>query len=568
MISGRAGVPFWARAARLVAAAGTLVVAGLGALSPEAASAAPVSTSETLSVNLPDLLNGCDPVGSSLSPGANQVLSLVLPSAYTSSERGTVAQANSFLVQAEVQGLSPLVVDYTIKKSAHWADGVPIGRSDFIATWKRGASGSGPAAAQYQLIRSITAPKGGADVVVTFKRPTSSWQALFSPLLPAQASAASYATCASPTPTVDLSGGPYVIIQSSPTMVVMVRNPGWWGTVPAFDTVSVIAGQPASPTPFDSSTTLGVDEASWLTPETLSGISSSPGTSGSLALSNRLVSIDYATARPNPVPLLIRQGLSHLLDRRAIISSTVGTLDPTISPATSLLLTQGQPNYQADANTPALNASPTTPTTAPKRQLSSDPLSLASRSLKKAGYRLVGGQWMNDKGRALSVSLAAPLDDRWALEAADQVKHQLSGHGIEVRLVLASSSPQVASWLRSGRTQMGVIVRPSDPFLAHSASWYSTARKVPNSPLWGGFSDKSVNAMVSQASAAMNAVTATSIYQKVDGRLWTLQPSLPIFTEPSLLVWTTSIDGISQNAYPPGTLSELPTWKVRTPSVR
>jgi ABC-type transport system substrate-binding protein len=112
---------------------------------------------------------------------------------------------------------------------------------------------------------------------------------------------------------------------------------------------------------------------------------------------------------------------------------------------------------------------------------------------------------------------------------------------------------------------MGVIVRPVDPFLAHSTSWFASIPGSPRSPLWSGFSDKTVIQLARQASMQMNAATAATTYQQIDQRLWLVLPSYPIFVEPTLAVWTTSIDGLTQNPYPPGTLASLPTWKVIAP---
>ena len=84
-----------------------VVGAALATSTAGASSSTIAPATSPLAISLPQLLLGCDPVGRSIPASTVQVLSLVLPSAYMSSEHGTVAQADSFLVQAEVQDLYP-----------------------------------------------------------------------------------------------------------------------------------------------------------------------------------------------------------------------------------------------------------------------------------------------------------------------------------------------------------------------------------------------------------------------------------------------------------------------------
>ena len=528
-----------------------------------------------LSVRLPQQLLGCDPVGRSVPSSTRQILSLVLPTAYVASSKGTIQQADSFLVQAEVQNLTPLVVDYQIKPAAHWADGKPISKKDFVASWRDGSSGTGPAAAQYRMIASITSPKDPLDVVVRFKGPLNSWQALFSPLIPATVSEQALRSCTTPSPTLDLAAGPYVILQATAEQLTLVRNPTWWGTSSTFDPVTVTTSRIIDAQDFPPAGPFGYAQLNWLSAGSLSAVTSSPASSSKLDYSDRLVFLDFATRRASTVPVVLRRGLASLINRTSLVDAVVGNTDGAVSPATSYLYSQGQPNYPSVAQIPKVLTTPTTTTLPPSTDAASTPettlapppiVSAGSAALLgRAGYHRSKGRWLDRSGHQLVVSLAVPTDDRWAITAAKNVVNQLSAAGASVKVVDASGSFETAKLLRSGQVQLGLVVRTTGPLTAQSASWFSLTPGPPASNVWSGFSTTGTNTLATTASQNMNSSTAALSYGQLDRALWNEIPSLPLFTEPYLLAWSSDVVGVTSNPYPPGSLASLPTWQVAEP---
>ena len=75
---------------------------------------------------------------------------------------------------------------------------------------------------------------------------------------------------------------------------------------------------------------------------------------------------------------------------------------------------------------------------------------------------------------------------------------------------------------------------------------------------WSGFDDPKVDALFSQAAAGPRPRRApSSIYQQIDQALWTAMPTLPLFAEPTMLVWSSSLSGVGDD---PGGLG--PLWNV------
>ena len=522
-----------------------------------------------LYVTLNRPLVGCDPVGAQVPDATMQVLSLVLPTATVTTQRGTITQANSFLERAEVHGLAPLTVVFTIKKQATWSDGTPISKADFVATWKAGAAGMGPSYLQYRLIKSITGAEGSRDVTVVFSRPNSAWQSLFSPLLPARASEQVRTSCTSPTPLVDLSAGPYVIVESTEDHVTLTRNPGWWGTASIFDPV-VISGGHTLASPPASGVPMLLSQDTWFDASTLSSATSNPGASSTLDLSNRLLSMDFATTGANKVNPELRLGLAGLLDRKAVAAATTDEVAPQVDPATSHLISQGLPNYPSAASVPELNQNSTTTT-----QLSPDPgastttttvdptkgFAAAEAHLVKAGYSKRSGQWTSMNGTPLRLAMGIPTDDRWAMQVAFALILQYGLQGVSVTAVPTRGSFEVAQGLQHSQWQVGLIARTTGAFPAQAAQWFTNGKGAPGSPLWSGFNDATTNSMALSASQQLNAQDALAQYEAIDARLWALMPSLPLLTEPLALVWSSNMDGVGPDPYPPGTLWWITTWK-------
>ena len=534
-----------------------LPVVGLGAV-PASAAGDPAS----LTAVLPGPLSGCDPVGSSVSPASAQILSLVLPRATAAAPSGAIAAADSVFVQAEVTNLNPLSVDYELRKGATWSDGTRVGLADFVATAARGAKGSSPAAPQYRLVKTIRAGVNRHHIDVVFKRPTSAWQSLFSPLMAASTPTGALRACTSPSAAADLSAGPYVIATSSAKQVVLVRNPHWRGRTPAAAWITVRGSLRQGGGVGSLAHGPVVVERSWMTSNTLAALSSAASLSSQVDLSNRLLSVNFRTGGGVTASVMVRQAIAHFINRQDLVAQGPQTLDPKVAVAGSNLLSQGQPGYTGPPARSLSSVTTTSSTTTTIPGTKPTGADLARSYLKRGGWHRSGQAWEDRRGRRLVLRLVVPSDDLWAVEASREVSEQLAKAHIPSSIVSAPSSAAAAMDLRSGRSDLGIFARPTDPFIAHSAAWFSVPADGPASALWAGYRDKVVDGLVAKASAVMNPVNALPVYQQVGRRLWVMMPTLPLYTEPFVTAWTSQISGVLDNPYDPGTLAGAPSWTV------
>ena len=145
--------------------------------------------------SLPSQFNPWTPEGST--PVTAMVMQQVWPQPFVVNPQMQPVLANdtsgipgSGLLTAEVVGVNPQTVVYSIAPKAAWSDGVPISATDFRYYWLHQlALGSRLPAlvplAGYQDIASIVGSNGGKTMTVTFKQPYADWQGLFTDLVPA-----------------------------------------------------------------------------------------------------------------------------------------------------------------------------------------------------------------------------------------------------------------------------------------------------------------------------------------------------------------------------------------------
>ena len=67
------------------------------------------------------------------------------------------------------------------------------------------------------------------------------------------------------------------------------------------------------------------------------------------------------------------------------------------------------------------------------------------------------------------------------------------------------------------------------------------------------------------ASRQLNPDTADTIYQEADTQLWDEMVSLPLYPEPSALVWSRTIGGVTPTPLGTSVLWYAQQWAVRQP---
>ncbi|KUN85217.1 ABC transporter family substrate-binding protein [Streptomyces griseoruber] len=165
-----------------------------------------------------------------------RVAQAVLPSMYRIDANGRARRNPDYLESAKVVDTEPKqVVLYKLNQQAVWSDGREIGAADFAAQW-RALSGKDSAYwtarnAGYDRIEKIERGDDDLEVRVTFARPYSDWQSLFSPLYPKDVMGTPTSFNDGARRTLKVTAGPFLVkkVDRKKAQVRLTRNPRWWG---------------------------------------------------------------------------------------------------------------------------------------------------------------------------------------------------------------------------------------------------------------------------------------------------------------------------------------------------
>jgi peptide/nickel transport system substrate-binding protein len=544
-------------------------------------------TGGTISFGTSEGPTGCNPHTPTGDSAATQlILAAVLPSPFIVDSSGDVAPNPNLILQSELVSTKPETIVYTLNPQAVWSDGVPITAKDFIYAWQQ-QKADAPAdpdsvatVAGYRDIASVKGSNKGRTVTVVFHTLFADWQMLFSDLMPAhvQQTVGWNPRCPSVSSAIDLSGGPFEITSVSAQTIGLAVNPKWWGTAPNVRGITVhIASSSAQLTQWTQSGFVQVAMPDAITPGYLSQVTSLPGEQSSVDLSNTFLQLEMATGPGSLLPTDVRQAIALSVDRQALVTQRVNWVLPDEQVATSHIEVQGQPEYHGPpaSDTPSTVPTSTTTSTTTIGQGGSvnfptTPVPAQAGALMEAAdfFRTGAGQWQSVLGTPLTLRLAVDEGDSWAAATAPQLQSQLQAAGYLVSLVPETSAAASGAALSSDGADLALIPRTSTPYLSQALAWYTTLLGAPGqdgSQDWSNYNDATFNQLVTTASQQLNPNTAATDYDTSDTQLWTDMVALPLFSEPSALVWSRAVGGVTPTPMSDSLLWYAQDWAIRAP---
>ena len=524
-----------------------------------------VVTSSRLTLGATGGFPRCLPVGLPMSNSASLLANLLLPSPFSLRSDGSL-QPNLDLLQdgrAEVVKTKPFTVVYAINPKARWSTKAAIRAGDFVAAWRVRAISSRPEFAPYRQISSVTTAHHGLLATVTFAQPYADWRALFSQLIPkAMEPVPGQTACIRVQAGFTPSGTAWELSSTNASSVSLGRAPHWWGSEQAFSTVSLL-NAPNATVLADWANRHVVDVASVADPDanTISAASAARGVTRRLALSSRLLDLEFQSTSGPTQNKVLRRGLIAALDRQQVTTQLFGQASLQYTPAASHLFAPNVSAYPSNLYQSPVEALASTPASSSSKASSSSRANLqrAAKLLRKAGYHIQGDIWEDAMGMPLHLTLATS-NERVALQAALALVSQFKAFGIAVTLQSCRTSEQAGRNLRAGKVDLALVFRPISPLATLSADWYSTATGASGKLDYSGFNDPEVNALFLEASQELNPVVAQEEYQQIDDLLWLHAPSLPISFVPML--WSARQDLKGPSAPLQGFSSaEINTWQ-------
>ncbi len=499
------------------------------------AGAAPTTTTtlgdarHSLIIGLPGPLTGCTFLDRGASPSDLALLDLIRPSAFWTNPNGNLSGEGGAIASAELTSIGPERVVYTLTPHLRWSNGAPFTGSDLIAWWHRARTVASVLSDGYRDISSMSLSQGGTAVTATFSHPDAEWPELFRDVeAPGTATG-----CGVDQIARRPSLGPYRVVSASATRVELVANAAWPLDGARFGRVIVEVGSPL-PTRI---TTPFANYVANVTRDAVTSLSAHPAVQSHLGSSLAVTQLYLSPQRPLTAPLAGREALAWALNRQDLINNVWGGV--TLSPAVgaSSLFSQGQNSY------PTGSPTGTTSTTAPGGAPTlADCPTCASAAMRSLGYRRQAGRWRDARGRAVSLTLGRGPSaiDR---ATADEVASQWRGFGLVVRVVGFGADALAAEAAAAHRVDGAVVTRPIAPTPSVAARAYAGPAYYDTYP--SGWRAADTSRLYGAALANFNAASALTTWlvldQAVMSRFWVR----PLFTWPSLVEWSPSLNGVS-----------------------
>ena len=532
---------------------------------------------------------GCNPnTPAGNTPGTRMLLGAVLPSPYYVDSQGAPQSNPNLTIQSELVSTKPETIVYTLNPKAVWSDGVPITADDFIYAWteQRGApivsSPDVTSVAGYRDIASVTGSNGGHTVTVKFKTTFADWQSLFDNLVPAHVmeKVGWNPPCFTVDPAIDLSGGPFKIGSVGPGVVTLVQNPKWWGTPANARSITVhIASSTDELSQWMRSGFVQVAEPSTVTPSFLSQMTSLPGVESDVDTSDAQLQLQMASSLDGRLSPNLREAIALSINRQELVNQQASWAVPGLVVANSHVYVQGQPNAK-----PPLPAVPTT--TVPMAPSSTSTTVIgaggsvnfpvtsvptqAAALIESTGLVKTPGSpyYRSAFGAPFALHIVYDTSDPWAVAAAPVLRSDLNDIGLDTMLYPANGATQTGEVLADGFADMAILPVRFTPYLSQTLAWYSNLLGPPGkngSQNWTNFSNTQFDQLVQTASQQLNPNTAATYYTQADTMLWDEMVSLPLYAEPTVLVWSRRVGGVAATPRSDSLLWLAQLWAVRVP---
>jgi len=316
-----------------------------------------------------------------------------------------------------------------------------------------------------------------------------------------------------------------------------------------------------------------------ITPTFLDQMTSLPSVESNVQLSPTFLQLQMASGATSTLSANVRFAIALSVDRQALVNQQAAWALSSVEVASSNIYAQGESGYHAaplTTTTTTPGAAPATPTSTSTTAIvqggsvnfpiTPDPTEVADLMGVSGFARTAPGDWLNVLGQPLTIRLVADEGDSWAAATAPQLQEQLEDAGFAVTLSLAPTAAAAGQALADGSADL--IPQTTSPFLSQTVAWYTDLLGPPGqngSENWTNYDNSTFNSTVVAASQQLNPVTAAKGYVVADTQLWSDVVALPLFTEPSVLIWSRKVGGVSQPVSSNSLLWYAQYWAVRVP---
>ncbi|GLY69232.1 ABC transporter family substrate-binding protein [Amycolatopsis taiwanensis] len=435
---------------------------------------------------------------------------------------GTVKVNTNFLLSADLISTTPQVVEMKINPKARWSDGMPITWRDIQANWQaqNGKNGDYQPAntAGWEDIDSVERGADDQDVLVRFGKPFSEWKGLTNFIYPASHYSTPDQFNKDWVDQIPVTAGPYRVKQIDNTgkVLVLERDPNWWGPKPKLDTITFRqVSASAQPQAFAGgaldAVDIGPDVATFQTLQQ----DADAEIRTALAPNWRVLNFNAKAGTPLSDPQ-VRIGVIRGIDRVALGKAVIGPIVPDVRPLNNRIYVEGQKYYQDDG--------------AP---YSYDPAA-AGKALDAAGWTLpAGGQVRQKDGKPLTISLMYPAGTPVSANEGQVIKQQLSAIGVDVTFNVVDLNAWQTQYLQVGNFEMQNMAWEGTPFPISSSSGIYIYDPNNIAQNYGRIPDtEGIGDLFKKSFTEFDDDKRAAIGNEIDQALWREGFSLPLYQRP------------------------------------
>jgi ABC-type transport system substrate-binding protein len=486
-------------------------VAALILLASTAAFCAPASAAiKTLYVSVAGPLDGCSSISPSATDNSIAIGDLLYPSAFVNGPADALQGSGVGIVAAELNSVSPEVVNYTVGSGLTWSNGTAFNAQSLVSWWQRAKLVPSVAADGYRHISSMTVSANGYTVLATFNQPFAGWSSLFRDVLASGSSLDCRLSTLKTRPTL----GFYAVESVTKHSIVLRKSDLLKKGTSRYGRI-VISDQLPN-TPKWSTNFLG--EISTVSAQTISAVSGIASLHTAIIPSTDLTVMAIGVRRANVGSPLFRQALSVSVNRQILINSQYGGATLSVKSAPFALFDAARlPGSSAGFSAP------------------SDCLTCAVESLRAAGYTQIGSGWKSPQGSLVSIRMAVGPSsvDR---ATAKFIINTWRVIGIPTFQVSFSSEIGAATSVSSGSADVAIFSR--------SATFgpLTLARSYFGSALKDSYTTVLNNAQLTKlglaAMADLNPASASATWLRLDSLVTHSFMVRPIFFAPKIQAWS------------------------------
>jgi len=430
----------------------------------------------------------------------------------------------------------PFTLTYHIRPEARWSDGVAVTASDFVFT-HLAILRFLPGDVHQTEVRSVRA-LDRKTVEVVLRSRFAGWRGLFGSIVPRHALAGEDLTRVwtdgidNPRTGAAIGSGPFLVERwERGKQITLRRNPGYWGSHPAYLDRFVVRFQVQGPALRDAFRKDELDAASHFPPGFVAELRQEPGVR---VLSNqRAAGWDHFEIRigPGGHPALrnklVRRALAYGIDRAAIVQQFLRETDPNARQRDSAVFPTQSPHYR------------------PNWQLYRHRPAEARRLLGQAGCQRGADGIYVCAGRRLSLRFVTTfLVGGFRPRVIELVQTQLRQAGVEVVPIFATSNTIFGQILGSGNFDVALF------------SWIA-GPDASSKPIFGcggpqnytGYCQRLVTADLDQAERIFDVDQQARVLNRADAQMAKDVPVIPLYQQTQAVALRSTVQnfGLSLN---------------------